>query len=94
MRNPRHLKLHTEEAERFVSDVKERIFRHDGHRLLQQHVRNARRRPNKFGVGLGKSNRESPRKIDGAVCAVGARLMWRQWQMVKPKPRTGEAAFF
>lgn len=94
MRNARHLSAHTEECERCATDIKAGTFRHDGNKLLQQHVRNARRRPNKFGIGIGKEHRESRRKVDAAVCVVGARLMWRQWQMVKPKARTGEAAFF
>lgn len=94
MRNARHLKAHTEECERCATDIKAGAFRHDGSKLLQQHVRNARRRPNKFGIGIGKEHRESRRKVDAAVCVVGVRLMWRHWQMVKPRARTGEAVFF
>ncbi|MBF6459813.1 terminase [Nocardia puris] len=79
MRNPMHLKLFTEEAERTATDIGEGTLRHDGNELLRQHTRNARRRPNKFGISIGKEHRESQRKIDAAVCMVGARLMWRQW---------------
>jgi len=81
MRSPRHISLFTEHAERFTSDVAEGTLRHDGSARLRQHAHNARRRPGKFGVGLGKENRESARKIDAAVCAVGVRMMWRMWQM-------------
>src|SRR5690606_39697330 len=49
----------------------------DGHPLLVAHMRNARRFPNRFGVSLMKEHRESPRKIDLAVCAVGARMVRR-----------------
>jgi hypothetical protein len=62
---------------------------------LQQHAINAKRAPGKFGVSLRKENRESARKIDLAVCWVGARMMWRQWQLARvgDKERTGRAAF-
>lgn len=79
MRNPAHAKTFTEHAERFASDVSEHAITHDGNELLRQHVRNARRRPGKYGIGLGKEHRESARKVDAAVAAVGARMMWRLW---------------
>ncbi len=77
MRTPKNQQLFTEAAERFVSDVEEGSFHHDGSAGLKQHVKNARRRPNKYGVSLGKEHRESARKIDLAVCAVGARMVQR-----------------
>lgn len=77
MRSPAHQKLFVEHAERFTSDVHEGQLPHDGNRRFRQHVINARRRPNKWGVSLGKENRESKKKVDAAVCAVGARMMWR-----------------
>lgn len=96
MRSPRRLETFTEHAERFVSDVTDRTLRHDGAERLKQHVKNARRRPNRYGVGLGKEHRESARKIDAAVCAVGARMMWRLWA-TRPKndqrERSGEVWF-
>jgi hypothetical protein len=84
MRSPRHLSLFVEHAERFTSDVTEQTLRHDGSARLREHAHNARRRPGRYGVGLGKEHRESARKIDAAVCAVGARMMWRLWQ-ARPK---------
>lgn len=84
MRSPRHLSLFTEHAERFTSDVTEQTLTHDGSVRLREHAHNARRRPGRYGVGLGKEHRESSRKIDAAVCAVGARMMWRLWQ-ARPK---------
>jgi hypothetical protein len=73
----------TEAAERFVErlerkdDVEEPApaFRHDGHPGLKQHLKNARRYPNKFGVSLWKGGRESPKKVDLAVCAVGSDML-------------------
>ena len=77
MRWPSHQATFVEHAERFVTDVKAEALTHDGAERLRQHVKNARRRPNKHGVSLGKEHRESARKVDAAVCAVGARMMWR-----------------
>lgn len=79
MRTPEHQRLFTQAAERFVSDVEGKAVIHDGSVALAQHMKNARRRPNNYGVSLGKEHRESARKIDLAVCAVGARLLWRLW---------------
>lgn len=47
---------------------------HDGDPMLRQHAHNAKKRPNKWGVGLSKASRESLEKIDSAVCLVGARM--------------------
>lgn len=40
---------------------------------LVRHLKNARRRPNAHGVGIGKETRESERKVDAAVSLVIAR---------------------
>lgn len=45
--------------------------------VLRRHLKNARRREGRFGVMLGKESRSSARKIDLAVCFVGARMLWR-----------------
>lgn len=55
--------------------------------LARQHVLNARRRPNKFGVSIGKEHRESRKKIDAAVCMIGARMMWHHLSGQAPKGR-------
>lgn len=44
---------------------------------LVTHMRNAKRAPGKYGVGIRKEHRESRHKIDLAVCLVGARLLRR-----------------
>lgn len=85
MRSPRHASLHTEHAERTVTDIKDGAFRYDGNKRLRQHVHNARRRPGKYGVGLGKSARGSAKKVDGAVAMVGARLMRKLWLLANPE---------
>ena len=50
---------------------------HDGDPRLRRHAHNAKRRPNKFGVSVGKAHRDSPKKIDLAVCMIGARMLRR-----------------
>lgn len=46
----------------------------DGDASLRLHVHNARRRPNQWGVSLGKRSRDSAKLVDYAVSMVGARL--------------------
>ena len=48
---------------------------------LVEHLCNARRAPGKFGVSIRKEHRESRRKIDLAVCLVGARMVRRVYQL-------------
>jgi len=92
MRSREHLNLFTGAAERFVAEVAAQRFSHDGDMRLRQHVRNARRRPNDYGVSLGKEHRESARKVDLAVCAVGARMLRRLYQNkdTSTKQRSGK----
>jgi hypothetical protein len=77
MRDRRRQQAFTEAVDRFYRDVLERQLTHDGHRVLRQHVANARRRTNQWGYTIGKEHRESARKIDLAVCAIGARMLRR-----------------
>jgi hypothetical protein len=87
--------LFTRGAESFAQAVEDGEVKHDGDGVLRAHVHNARRRPNRFGVGLGKEHRESARKIDAAVAAVLARMA-RAEAMTKGarrRQRTGEVWF-
>lgn len=69
------MRLFTEQAMQTVEEIEtERTLTHDGNPLLRQHVFNARRRPNQWGIGLGKLNRDSDKKVDYAVAMVGARM--------------------
>lgn len=54
---------------------------------MRQHVVNMRRRPNKFGVSVGKEHRESRKKIDAGVCMIGARMMWHYFNGQTQKGR-------
>ncbi|EFC79236.1 hypothetical protein [Parafrankia sp. EUN1f] len=87
----------TEAVKRLHTDVLERDVTHDGDSRLARHVLNARRNPNRWGVSISKEGRESPKKIDLAICAVGARMV-RRLVLADPKwarrrRRTGRAAF-
>lgn len=72
-----HTKDFTEAAERCLVDIKDKAVPHNGDVRLQRHVLNARRAPGKYGTSISKTGRESPRKIDFAVCLIGARKAWR-----------------
>src|SRR5690606_31805515 len=78
MTAPKRVAEFTAAAERTASDIADRAFTHDGDRRLRLHVRHARRYPNRYGVSIWKGHRESKRKIDLAVCMIGARMMRRQ----------------
>lgn len=64
---------------------------------IGRHLINARRRPNQYGVSIGKKSRDSPDKIDEAVCVIGARMVRRlvlkspRWK--KRRKKTGRVAF-
>lgn len=64
----------TVEYERLHNEIVEAAFKHDGNRKVRQHFHNARRRPNAWGVSVGKESRESARKIDSVPSTMLARL--------------------
>lgn len=61
-----------------LAEIDDGGFTHDGDARLARHVGNARRRPNRYGVSIGKESPDSRRKIDAAVCMIGARMVRRQ----------------
>lgn len=67
----------TKAAELALDEVVSGAFTHDGDSRLGRHVVNLRRRPNKYGVSVGKESRLSPRKVDAGVCMIGARMARR-----------------
>lgn len=68
-------KLFTEAAELTAAEIDEdQTLTHDGDAMLRMHVHAARRRPNRWGVSLGKRTRDSSQLVDMAVAMVGARL--------------------
>ena len=64
-------------------------FTWDGDVRLRTHMLNTKRVPTKFGMSLGKNNRESNKKIDLAVCLVGARMVRRLYLLNRKKKRGG-----
>lgn len=56
--------------ERFHTAVLGRELSHDGGTVLASHVLNARRRPSRAGILIGKEHPKSARKIDAAMAAV------------------------
>jgi hypothetical protein len=77
MRDRRNQETFTDAVKRAHEDVLQRTLVHDGHKVMRTHVINARRRTNAWGITIGKEHRESARKIDLAVCMVGARMLRR-----------------
>lgn len=78
MGDRRHQEEFTDAVTRTREDILERRLTHDGHKILRTHVANARRRTNAWGITIGKEHRESARKIDLAICMVGARMLRRR----------------
>jgi hypothetical protein len=67
------------------ADIEAGSLTHDGDPRLRAHVLNARRQPTKAGMSIAKEHRESRRKIDLAVSAVGARMARRAYLNTRTK---------
>lgn len=72
-----HIRQFTMACEMVEEEIREQKFRHDGDSRTGRHVVNARRAPNRWGVSISKETRASSKKIDAAVCVVGARMARR-----------------
>jgi phage terminase large subunit-like protein len=70
-----HVGEFTQAAEMVLSEIDSvpQGFIHDGSGALGRHVTNARRRPNRFGVSIGKESPKSVNKIDACVAMIIAR---------------------
>lgn len=74
-------------------EILDKRFTHDGDSRLARHVYNAKRRPNNWGISIGKETRWSPRKIDAAVCMAGVRMVRRlvlasdEWEKYERRKR-------
>jgi hypothetical protein len=89
MRSPAHVHDFTLSCELTFTEITEdKPFRHDGDGRVGRHVVNARRHPNRFGVSIAKESRDSPKKIDAAVCMIGARMVRRL--LLAKRERDGE----
>lgn len=67
----------TRACELVKAEIYQGEFTHDGDPRLIRHVLNARTRTNRFGESIGKESPKSPKKIDAAVCMIGARMVRR-----------------
>lgn len=80
----------TRAAELVDAEILEHGFTHDDNPVLARHVANCRRRPNRYGVSVGKESPSTPLKIDAAVCMIGARMVRRLVLAAAPaKQRSG-----
>lgn len=85
MADPQRTKQFVAAAEIVRSDLHHRnpagdyapSFRHDGHPALRAHLRNCRENRSEHGVSVRKNNRDSGKKIDLAVCLIGAQMLRR-----------------
>jgi hypothetical protein len=70
-----HVGEFTQACEMVLSeiDIDPPGFVHDGDSFLGRHVANARRRPNRWGISIGKEAPKSPNKIDACVAMIMAR---------------------
>jgi hypothetical protein len=59
------------------AEIVDRQFTHDGDSRVARHVNNARMVERDGRTGIAKESPSSSRKIDGAVCVVGARMARR-----------------
>lgn len=85
-----------EGAERTLNEITEQAFHHDGDARVRQHVHNARRRPNAWGVSFGKEHRESARKVDALAALILARMARRAYLALperKQRRKRSRAAF-
>lgn len=73
-----------------AEDMQAGLAPHHGGAWLRRHMKNARRREGRYGVSIGKEHRSSKRKVDLAVCSVGARMLWRMYRMDKKQGTPGK----
>jgi hypothetical protein len=75
------MRSHTIEFARAAEACREEIigaeFTHDGHAATARHIGNAHRYPTRGMVSISKESPDSARKIDAAVCVIGARMVRR-----------------
>jgi hypothetical protein len=86
-----------EGAERTHNEITEQALKHDGDARVRQHVHNARRRPNAWGVSFGKEHRESSRKVDSLAALILARMARRTYLALpkqKQRRKRQKAVFF
>lgn len=81
--------LFTRAVELAEAEIIEASFTHDGSSQLARHVANCRRRPNRYGISVGKESPSSPLKIDAGICMIGARMVRRLYLATGEQQRSG-----
>lgn len=94
-----HVYDFTMACEMTCAEISNREFRHDGDSRVARHVANARNYPNRWGTSISKETRSSGKKIDAAVCVIGARMARRLYLASKiernrEKERSGKVHSF
>ncbi|MFD5864367.1 hypothetical protein ACFWGP_05410 [Agromyces sp. NPDC127015] len=64
-------------AEMCLTEIERREFTHDGNWETSKHIGHARRTEYKGRLTIRKESPKSPKKIDAAVCVIGARMVRR-----------------
>lgn len=90
MLKPSSQQLFQPAVAQLAEDLQNKAVAHHGGARLRQHMLNARERDGRFGTTVSKENRSSARKIDLAVCAIGARMMWRQYRLANNTSTSGK----
>lgn len=78
------------QVQQLAEDLENGVAPHHGGDSLRRHMKNARRREGRFGFSIGKEHRSSKRKVDLAVCAIGARMLWRMYRLQERKGTPGK----
>ena len=78
-----HAYQFAEAAETSRTEIDQKAFTHDGDSALGEHVSNCRENEYRGLISVKKESPKSQRKIDLAVCMIGARMLYRQ---VKKSP--------
>lgn len=71
-------------ADQYLADIVNGEISHSGDPILVDHVRNCIGKPTRYGEAVRKEHYDSPRKIDAAVCAIGANDLRRRQKSAKP----------
>lgn len=91
-----NLKRFGQAAEQTRDEIVNKAFTHDGSSVLSQHVVNAYAHTLRNGyISIRKQTPKSSRKIDAAVCMIGARMAYhyvRQTDSYKRKQKQADAA--
>lgn len=71
-------------AEMCRAEIEDGLFSHDGNFVTARHIANCRMAEQRGHITVKKESPKSSKKIDAAVCVIGARMVYR---MVKEDPR-------